>query len=810
MDLATLTRNRSIYFSDRQDDLPIVIDTGASTSLTPNINDFVGDLQLPSITEITGLTSTSPVKGEGTVEWTIVDIFGTVRTIQTTAYYVPAATIRLFSPQTYFQEHDAGECRINSRRTSVELADGSLLEFPFNHESNLPLMLPAEPAHTCTMGLTFEDAEALGSLSNLRWNLSVADQTNQNLTAAQRELLLIHWKLGHPHLQWVQKLTADTRERQQIIVTKESKVSSCPIPLCAACNLSKQNRRTPATESRQNIPEADMTLRRGHLHAGDMVSIDQYMSALPGRLCHTKGKEPKKDKFTGGTLFVDHATSYIYLRNQVSLNTGETLQSKKAFEQVASQFGITIKGFRADNVPFGSAAFMQNLADNDQTMTFSGTGAHHQNGVAERAIKTVTSWARAMLLHAIIMWPDQANLALWPFALEHAVYLWNNLPTQSSLLAPIEFFSGTKFPSYAHLCRAHVWGCPVYVLDPKLQDGHKIPKWHPRSRRGQYLGVSPVHSSTIGRILNLRTGYVSPQYHVVYDDLFSTVPNAEAGGIFEVQSFDQATWARILQSGHERAFPVDREHDEFGHLLPLPDLHADWLTPMEQQLRDRHRRRRRPDVLQLSPPTTGPVAGPEGRAESEDEEDEPAPPEGNDDELSISEGGDESSLQDSLPDLPPEGDPPGNLDEEDDAVVIEERQQPTTTRGGRHTRRPQRLVETMYTNHQAHIKNRHKRRCGFKANTYAYGKDPKQKVKAGKLNDQFLMALQWTHTVEFLKSKDLRAMMTLLDQHTDPDDKTVEWMHPMALAAQAENDNPTWNEAMNSPDQAGYWEACKK
>ena len=165
-------------------------------------------------------------------------------------------------------------------------------------------------------------------------------------------------------------------------------------------------------------------------------------------------------------------------------------------------------------------------------MEFSGVGSHHQNGIAERVIKTVTGLARAMLLHAIIMWLDQANLELWPFALEHAVYLWNHLPKQHSLLASLELFSGTKFSSYNPLRRAHVWGCPVYVLDPKLQDGKKIPKWTPRSRRGQYLGVSPVHSSTIGRILNLRTGYVSPQYHVVYDDSFLLSPMLKLEDVF--------------------------------------------------------------------------------------------------------------------------------------------------------------------------------------------------------------------------------------------------------------------------------------
>jgi len=144
----------------------------------------------------------------------------------------------------------------------------------------------------------------------------------------------------------------------------------------------------------------------------------------------------------------------------------------------------------------------------------------HRNGVAERAIQTVTRWAQAMLMHAVIHWPDQANLELWPFALKYAIYLWNNLPKQESYMAPLELFASSKFDSYDHLDsynhlqRMHAFGCPVYVLDPKLQDGKKLPKWSPHRQCRQYLGPSLNHSSTIGCILNLRTGHVSLQYHV--------------------------------------------------------------------------------------------------------------------------------------------------------------------------------------------------------------------------------------------------------------------------------------------------------
>ena len=69
----------------------------------------------------------------------------------------------------------------------------------------------------------------------------------------------------------------------------------------------------------------------------------------------------------------------------------------------------------------------------------------------------------------------------------------------------------------------HVWGCPVYVLNPSLQSGNKIPRWEPRSKRGVFWGLSTVHSSDVPQVLNLTTGSITTQFQVVFDDLFSTV-----------------------------------------------------------------------------------------------------------------------------------------------------------------------------------------------------------------------------------------------------------------------------------------------
>ena len=74
------------------------------------------------------------------------------------------------------------------------------------------------------------------------------------------------------------------------------------------------------------------------------------------------------------------------------------------------------------------------------------------------------------------------------------------------------------------LSNFHVWGFPTYILEPKLQKpGVKIPNWAPRSRRGVNMGFSKMHSTQVGLVLNLLTGSISPQFHVVFDDMLYTV-----------------------------------------------------------------------------------------------------------------------------------------------------------------------------------------------------------------------------------------------------------------------------------------------
>ena len=49
------------------------------------------------------------------------------------------------------------------------------------------------------------------------------------------------------------------------------------------------------------------------------------------------------------------------------------------------------------------------------------------------------------------------------------------------------------------------------------------PKCDARSLAGIYLGQSPIHNRKVALVLNIHTGYISPQFHVKFDESFRTV-----------------------------------------------------------------------------------------------------------------------------------------------------------------------------------------------------------------------------------------------------------------------------------------------
>jgi hypothetical protein len=92
-----------------------------------------------------------------------------------------------------------------------------------------------------------------------------------------------------------------------------------------------------------------------------------------------------------------------------------------------------------------------------------------------------------------------------------------------------------------------VFGCPVYVLQTTLQDAKKLPKWQKKSWQGIFLGFSTNHSTNVSFVLNPETGSITPQYHVYFDEKFSTTPtDTDADAATSVVTL----WDNIRDNGY--------------------------------------------------------------------------------------------------------------------------------------------------------------------------------------------------------------------------------------------------------------------
>ena len=581
----TLTKNQSI---------PLIVDSGASCCVSPRREDFV--TYSSSSVRIKDLSGCNKVAGEGMISWKVLDKFGREYEIQLKGYHMPRAAVRLLSPQCVTQAFQGSYGGQSHKHYILRFPDSTVLEAPYN-QANLPeLRLSSADSPACFWSRCF----AFSTTTTDVWADNVLAERNKNLSPAQKELMRWHQRLSHAGLSTIhnlcrQKRSGRVNKTDELQAIRDSACLPCTfnVPsavcdglLCAACETAKASRRAPSLRPTLRPASKEMLLKQGDVQPGDCISCDHFLSPIKGRTVASSGHSSSAHGVTCGTMYVDHATGWIFVQNQRSVNAEETIRGKLLLEREAADVGVRIKKYHADNGVFSSDEFRKHCESLDQQLDFSGVGAKFQNGIAERGIQTVSNMARANMLHATMRWPGRKFLDLWPFAIQYAVWVHNRLPPNGAGWSPDELWSKQK-AIHSHLPRAHVFGCPVYVLDAKLQDGKKIPKWDSRARQGIFVGFSRHHSTSVPLILNPKTQHISPQYHVVFDDDFSTVP-AVSSELFRNQEFE-----RLFGTARERYIdPLEAGADPTlsDEVVEPPStlLDDEWLS--EEDLADRNSR----------------------------------------------------------------------------------------------------------------------------------------------------------------------------------------------------------------------------
>ena len=129
-----------------------------------------------------------------------------------------------------------------------------------------------------------------------------------------------------------------------------------------------------------------------------------------------------------------------------------------------------------------------------------------------------------LLLHEILHWPNYTTTKMWLFALKETTFRLNKIYIRADGRRNEAKLFGVDVniivPSMFH-----TFGFPFFVLDAQLNSRLiTCPTWELRSQLWIYIGNSPVHTGIVSHVPNPRTGHVSPQFHIFFDNLFTTVP----------------------------------------------------------------------------------------------------------------------------------------------------------------------------------------------------------------------------------------------------------------------------------------------
>jgi hypothetical protein len=115
------------------------------------------------------------------------------------------------------------------------------------------------------------------------------------------------------------------------------------------------------------------------------------------------------------------------------------------------------------------------------------------------------------------------------------------------------------------------------------------------------LGYSDEHSSLVANIWHLKTGFVSPQYHIVFDDLFKTVFSSGA---------DDALVNSICENlyGTSCEIYATDEYDAHNNLVykppPLDEVWLDAKGREQSKIELRKQRERNADLMRNREVTT--------------------------------------------------------------------------------------------------------------------------------------------------------------------------------------------------------------
>ncbi|KAI2491583.1 hypothetical protein MHU86_22988 [Fragilaria crotonensis] len=99
---------------------PVIWDSGASISITPDRKDFVGPINTPGpITQLQGIAKGLRIEGQGHVLWAMQDTLGNLRMLKVPAYLVSCIKVRLLSTTSLLQAYPGETITIEAHQLTL-------------------------------------------------------------------------------------------------------------------------------------------------------------------------------------------------------------------------------------------------------------------------------------------------------------------------------------------------------------------------------------------------------------------------------------------------------------------------------------------------------------------------------------------------------------------------------------------------------------------------------------------------------------------------------------------------------------------
>ena len=196
----------------------------------------------------------------------------------------------------------------------------------------------------------------------------VVDEQDRQESTPEAELLMVHHPLHHISFSKLQEMA-----RQGILPRQ---LAQCKTPTCSVCLYGKATKRAWRSKEKRQRQQNQV------LKPGKIISVDQMVSPVPGLIAQMVGFL-KKQRYKYATVFVHQASRMGFVYLQKTCSAEETIKAKKAFEKYATNRGVTVQAYHADNGVFKAKKWIEECQRQKQNLTFTGVNARHQNGIAE-------------------------------------------------------------------------------------------------------------------------------------------------------------------------------------------------------------------------------------------------------------------------------------------------------------------------------------------------------------------------------------------------------------------------------------------